>query len=92
MRPSALVTTELSSLVVHPLVELLDELESNDAVVGAARLGEQVAAVLRGLGIQRIDVPRVEDGVDAVPWSASCYEKWRRVGGGALTRENHRSA
>ena len=64
--PSRLVLSQLSSLVVHSLVEGLNELQPHYAVVRTSRVGEQVATVLGRLWVKRINVFGVEDGVYAV--------------------------
>lgn len=66
--PGLLVGADVALLLVHQLVELLDEVEANDAVVGGAGLGEEVVARLGRSGPEAIDILRVEDGVDAVGW------------------------
>lgn len=63
--PLGLVGAENAALMVHDLVEVLDELEADDAVVGGLGVGKEVGAVSRGAGVDGIDEFGVEDGVDA---------------------------
>lgn len=64
VRPLGVVGAEHATLVVQVLVELLDELEADDAVVSSAGLGEEVVAVPGRPGEHHVDVLGVEDGVD----------------------------
>lgn len=62
--PLALVDAEKALLVVEHLVQVVDELEADDAVVGGLGLLDEGAAVGLRLGVQLVDVAGVEDGVD----------------------------
>lgn len=46
VRPLSLIGTKESLLVVHALIEMLNELKSDDAVVGSTSLGEESLARL----------------------------------------------
>lgn len=48
MRPLRAVAAQLPLLVVHALVQVLDQLQADDAVVRAARVTEQGTAELAG--------------------------------------------
>jgi len=66
MGPHALVAPEPPPLIVHDFIQVLDEFEPDDAVIGGASVGDEVLAVSSGLRVQRIDEVRVEDGIYAV--------------------------
>ena len=61
VRPLLLVWSEISPLVVLALVHLLNEFQSDDAIVGGASLGQKVVAVPCRLGEEGVDVFGVED-------------------------------
>jgi hypothetical protein len=66
MRPLLLIRPKCPFLVVHDFEQVLDELKPDNAVVGGAGIGEEVRAVCRGLGVDRVDKLGVEDAVDTV--------------------------
>jgi len=65
MRPLLLVYAERASLVVHLLVQVLNQLQTDHAVVGGARILQETGAVARWLGVNGVNEGGVEDGVDA---------------------------
>ncbi len=66
VRPPGLVGAQLAPLLVHELVQVLDQPEAHDAVVGRPRVRQQRAPVRRRPREQRVHEGRVEDGVHAV--------------------------
>jgi len=56
VRPLRLVRAQLAFLVVHALVELLDQLQAHDAVVCASGFGEEVLSVPGWLGVELVNV------------------------------------
>jgi hypothetical protein len=62
--PPLLVGAELALLVVHLLVQVLDQLEADHAVVGRAGVIEELVSVLGRSGEDLVDVLGVEDLVD----------------------------
>lgn len=65
MRPLSLIAAKLALLVVHDLVEVLNQVQSDHAIVGGASLGEKGLPGLGRPGPQVVNVLGVEDGVDA---------------------------
>ena len=65
--------------MVHDLVEVLNELETDNAVVGRLGVGEKVGAVGRGAGVDGVDEFGVEDGVDTGrEMLVACFQNAKR--------------
>jgi len=64
VRPLGLIGSKGPLLVVHLVVQLLNQLEADDTVVGGFGVVEEVLAVSRALGIELIDELGVEDLVN----------------------------
>ncbi len=47
MRPQSLVGTQLAALVIYALVQVLDQLQADNAVIGSTCIPEQVPPVAR---------------------------------------------
>lgn len=89
MRPLLLINAEGASLVVHLFVQVLNQLKTDHAVVGGARILQNAGAVGRWLGVDGVDVGRIEDGVDA---GFMLDGVGKRDGMGRLTMASRRSA
>jgi hypothetical protein len=63
--PLFLIRPKCPLLVVHDLVEVLDQLEADNAVVGGTRIGEEVRAVGWWFGVDGVDKFGIKDGIDA---------------------------
>jgi len=72
VRPLGLIGSKGPLLVVHLVVQLLNQLEADDTVVGGFGVVEEVLAVSRALGIELIDELGVEDLVNAWGTLAQC--------------------
>lgn len=75
MRPLGLVGANQALLLIHLLVEVLDQVQAHNTVVGGADLIQEALSGGSRPGVDVVDVLGVEDGVDAVRDEIS-IENW----------------